>query len=558
MENLRQTKKRLGDILVEGGAITQEQLEQMLEHQRATGKRLGQILIEDGIVSENKIAEVLSIQLKLPMVSLARYRPDPDALKALPQHVAEKYLVVPLSIVDNGALLVAMSDPLDLIVQDELSMITSREIKIGIASPTEISNNLERIYNFQGALEDAIVEVYLEDGENVVKEVNLTSAGDAPVVQLVSKILEQAIQEGASDIHVEPYEKESRVRYRVDGKLYNAYDFPVNLQASVVSRLKILSNMDISERRKPQDSRIIVRILGRKVDIRISSLPTMYGEKIVLRILDSENAMVGLQKLGFTLENKKKIDSFCELPWGFLLVTGPTGSGKSTTLYSMLEQINKSDVNIITVEDPVEYTLMGVNQIQINEKAGLTFESALRSILRQDPDKIMVGEIRDKETAQLAIRAALTGHMVLSTLHTNDAPSAVARIIDMGIPSFLLSASLVGVIAQRLVRTLCSKCKEKYVIPENVCEELGIPARSMGWKPVGCADCRGNGYKGRRGIHEIMTVDDATKDIILRGETGKTLYERARLNGMKPLRESGIASALEGYTSIEEVISATI
>jgi type IV pilus assembly protein PilB len=453
--------------------------------------------------------------------------------------------------------MVAMADPLDLVVQDELSMVTNREIKIGVTSPSEISNNLERIYNFQDALEGAIVEVFLEDGEGV-KETSLTSAGDAPVVQLVSKILEQAIQEGASDIHVEPYEKDSRVRYRVDGKLYNAYDFPINLQAPVVSRLKILSNMDISERRKPQDSRIIVRILGRKVDIRISSLPTMYGEKIVLRILDSENAMVGLQKLGCNLENKKKIEGFCELPWGFLLVTGPTGSGKSTTLYSMLEQINKSDVNIITVEDPVEYTLMGVNQIQINEKAGLTFESALRSILRQDPDKIMVGEIRDKETAQLAIRAALTGHMVFSTLHTNDAPSAVARIIDMGIPSFLLSASLVGVIAQRLVRTLCPSCKRQYEVPENLCDQLNIPAHTIGWKAVGCSECRGNGYRGRRGIHEIMTVDDETKELILKGETGRALYERAMLNGMKPLRDAGVACALEGYTSLEEVISATI
>ena len=557
MENLK-PKKRLGDILVEGGALNHEQLNMILERQRATGKRLGEILIEDGIVSENKIAEVLSIQLKLPLISLARYRPDPEALKVLPQNVAEKFLVVPLSIVDNGALLVAMSDPLDLLIQDELAMITSREIKIGIASTSDINNNLERIYNFQGALEDAIVEVYLEDGEDVVKETSLTSAGDAPVVQLVSKILEQAIQEGASDIHVEPYEKESRVRYRVDGKLYNAYDFPVNLQASVVSRLKILSNMDISERRRPQDSRIIVRILGRKVDIRISSLPTMYGEKVVLRILDSDNAMVGLQKLGFSLENKKKIESFCELPWGFLLITGPTGSGKSTTLYSMLEQLNKSDVNIITVEDPVEYTLMGINQIQINEKAGLSFESALRSILRQDPDKIMVGEIRDKETAQLAIRAALTGHMVLSTLHTNDAPSAVARIIDMGLPSFLLSASLVGVIAQRLVRTLCPKCKEQYELPNNACEELNIPYKSTAWRAVGCADCRGNGYRGRRGIIEIMTIDDAIRDLILRGETGKNLYEAAIRNGMTPLRDAGIACALEGYTSLEEVISATI
>ena len=551
------TKKRLGDILVEGGAITEEQLGKVLERQRTTGKRIGQILIDDGIISENKVAEVLSVQLKLPLVSLARYRPDPEALKLLPQHVAEKYLVVPLSVVDDGAVSIAMSDPLDLFVQDELSMLMNRNIRISVTSPSDIQNNLERLYNMQQALEGAIVEVVVE-GEESGGETTLTSAGDAPVVQLVGKILEQAIQEGASDIHIEPFEKESRVRYRVDGKLFNAYDFPINLQAPVVSRLKILSNMDIAERRKPQDSRIIVRILGRKIDIRVSSLPTMYGEKMVLRILDAGNAMVGLQKLGFSAEDKKKVEYFCDLPWGFMLVTGPTGSGKSTTLYSMLEQINKSDVNIITVEDPVEYTMMGINQIQVNEKAGLTFGAALRSILRQDPDKVMVGEIRDAETVQLAIRAALTGHMVLSTLHTNDAPSAVARIIDMGIPSFLLSASLAGVLAQRLVRTLCVRCKAQYEIPESVCEQIKIPAHSTGWKAVGCSDCRGSGYRGRRGIHEIMTVDSDIRELILRGETGRTLYEQAIAKGMRPLREAGIACALEGHTTLEEVISATI
>ena len=551
-----QPKKRLGDILVEGGAITQEQLRKVLERQKTTGKKLGEILIEDGIVSENKVAEVLSVQLKLPLVSLARYRPSPDALKLLPQYIAEKYLVVPLSIVDNGAVMVAMSDPLDLLIQDEISMHMNRDIKVSVASSSDITRNLDRLYNLQQALDDAIVEVFIEGDEG--GEATLGGAGEAPVIQLVSRVLEQAIQEGASDIHIEPYERESRVRYRVDGKLYNAYDFPINLQAPVVSRLKILSHMDIAERRKPQDSRIIVRIFGRKVDIRVSSLPTMYGEKMVLRILDAGNSMVGLQRLGFTQEDRKKIDAFCELPWGFMLITGPTGSGKSTTLYSMLEQINKTDVNIITIEDPVEYTLTGVNQIQVNERAGLTFESALRSILRQDPDKIMVGEIRDAETMQLAIRAALTGHMVFSTLHTNDAPSAVARLLDMGVPSFLLSASLAGIMAQRLVRTLCEKCKEQYEIPENVCEQLHIPNHSTGWKTVGCPDCRGSGYRGRRAIHEIMTVDEELREVILRGETGKALYDMALAKGMTPLRRAGVKCALEGHTTIEEVVSATI
>lgn len=552
-------KKRLGDILIEGGAITEDQLLTALEVQKRLGKKLGEVLVSEKIISDSKLAEVLSTQLKIPLISLARYRPSVAALKLVPQHIAERFLVIPLSILEDGAVMVTMSDPLDIIVQDELQMMMRAKVKPCVSPTSDIKDNIERIYSFQDALEGAIVEVY-RDGIASQTETLLSGVGaqEAPVIQLVSNVLEQAVQEGASDVHVEPFEKESRIRYRVDGKLYSAHDFPADLHTSLVSRLKILSGMDIAEKRKPQDGRILVRIAGRRIDLRVSSLPAIHGEKIVLRILDTENAMVGLNRLGIDNEGKEKIRQFCELPWGFILVTGPTGSGKSTTLYSMLEILNKPDVNIISVEDPVEYTMEGINQIQVNDRAGLSFESALRSILRQDPDKIMVGEIRDFETAQLAIRAALTGHMVLSTLHTNDAPSAIARLADMKIPSFLLSSSIVGVIAQRLVRMLCPKCKEQYRITLDVCEQLGIPAGSSGWRAVGCADCRGAGYRGRQGVYEIMAINDEIRSMILKGISGEELHDAAVRNGMVTLRKAGLLKALAGDTTIEEVISATI
>ncbi len=553
---LHAAQPKLGDILVQAGVINNEQLTRALQVQRDSGKRLGQIFVSEGIVSEVRLAEALSTQLKLPMFTLTRYRPMPEAIKMVPRAVAERLTLIPLAIVEDDLLLVAMANPLDLLAQDEVRMLTGRNLKVGIATTTDILQNLDRLYNLQGSLEDAIVEVDPSLEEN--KEIDFdSSADDAPVIQLVSNLLQQAVRESASDIHVEVYEKSARVRFRVDGQLYTAFDYPVALHPSVSARLKIMSGMDIAEKRKPQDGRILIRVDGRRIDLRVSVLPTMNGEKVVLRILDQESSAVGLDRLGLEVDDMEKIEMFCTMPWGIMLVTGPTGSGKSTTLYSMLQRINQPDVNIITVEDPVEFSVAGINQVHVNEKAGLTFESALRSILRQDPDKVMVGEIRDQKTAQIAIRAALTGHFVLSTLHTNDAPSAATRMIDMGVPSFLVSASLSGVIAQRLVRRLCPLCREEYELTANMCETLNVPEGTHAFRPRGCNECR-NGYKGRRGIYEIMVVDDELRRMILDGVSNIQLRAEAINRGMKTLRQSGINAALGGHTSLEEVFATTL
>jgi type IV pilus assembly protein PilB len=483
----------------------------------------------------------------------------PEALRMVPEHVARRLHAIPLSVEDGNTLLVAMSDPLDIIAQDEIRMITGMEIKVGIASPSEIDRNLERLYSIQESMEDASLELM----DTAVGDIDLTQAmgeanpDDAPVIQLVNQVIEQAVREGASDIHIEPFEKNTRVRYRIDGQLFNAFDFPKHLHPAVSSRMKIMSAMDISEKRRPQDGRILIKVLGRRVDLRVSSLPTIYGEKIVIRILDQGNAMVGLTKLGLDADDKLLVDQVCNAPYGIVLVTGPTGSGKSTTLYSVLEQINRPEVNVVTVEDPVEYTIFGIGQVQVNERAGLNFNNTLRSILRQDPDKIMVGEIRDGETAQLAIRAALTGHLVLSTLHTNDAPSAAIRLIDMGIQPFLVSSSLLTVIAQRLVRNLCSACKEEYELPEKVAETLEVPAGTKVFRPVGCNECRGTGYRGRSAIFEIMGITDSIRQLIVSGASADVLRKEALNNGMKSLRKSGIRKILEGRTSVEEVLTTT-
>ena len=554
--SLHAHQPKLGDILVQAGVIDESQLVRALQIQRGSEKRLGEVLVSENFISETRLAEALSTQLKLPLFTLTRYRPMPEAIRLVPRAVAERLSLIPLSIMEDDLLLVAMSNPLDLLGQDEVRMLTGRNLKVGIATASDINQNLDRLYNLQNNLEEAIEEVDTDLGQNLELDFD-ASSDEAPVIQLVSNLLQQAVREGASDIHVEVYEKMARVRFRVDGQLYSAFDYPVALHPSVSARLKIMSGMDIAEKRKPQDGRILIRVDGRRIDLRVSVLPTMNGEKVVLRILDQESSSVGLDRLGLEADDMEKIDLFCNMPWGIMLVTGPTGSGKSTTLYSMLQKINQPDVNIITVEDPVEFSVAGINQVHVNEKAGLTFESALRSILRQDPDKVMVGEIRDQKTAQIAIRAALTGHFVLSTLHTNDAPSAATRMIDMGVPPFLVSASLSGVIAQRLVRRLCPICREEYELNENMCETLNVPVGTHAFRPRGCNECR-NGYKGRRGIYEIMVVDDDLRRMILEGVSNIQLRAEAIKRGMKTLRQSGINNALAGHTSLEEVFTTTL
>jgi type IV pilus assembly protein PilB len=556
ISDIMKAQPKLGDILVDAGAITEEQLTEALAKQKIWGGRLGEILVSESVISEIRLAEALSSQLKMPLFTLTRYRPMPEAIHMVPRGVSERLQLIPLSIVEGDLLLVAMVNPLDLLAQDEVRILTGRDLKVGITTLTEIRNNLDRLYNLQDNLEDAIVEVY-GDLQAPAEELAEAGADDAPIIQLVSNILDQAVRERASDIHVEPYEKTARVRYRVDGALYTAFDYPVGLHSAVSARMKIMADMDIAERRRPQDGRILIKVLGRRVDLRVNSLPTLSGEKIVLRILDQENASVGLERLGLEPDDMEKIRAFCEMPWGIMLVTGPTGSGKSTTLYSLLEKINQPDINIITVEDPVEYTMAGINQVHVNEKAGMTFESALRAILRQDPDKVMVGEIRDQSTAQIAIRAALTGHFVLSTLHTNDAPSAATRMIDMGVPAFLVSASLSGIVAQRLVRKLCPYCKEKYEMSPTLCESLRVPNGTSAWRPRGCNECRA-GYKGRKGIYEIMMVDDDLRKMILEGASNIQLRGEAIKKGMKTLRQSGINNALAGLSSVEEVLTTTL
>ncbi len=554
-----QIQFRLGDLLVSMGLISDEDLKKVLSEQKYSKKRLGEILVGKQLLSERLLAEVLSRQLRIPLISLARYRPMGEALRLVPENVARRLELVPLAILDNNRLMIAMADPLNVLAIDEVRILTGMDVEVGIATSTEIFRDLDKFYQVQGSLDDAMVEVVEASGSvDLDREGKAASADDAPVVKLVNSIMEQAVREAASDIHIEPFEKVTRVRYRVDGSLFDAIDFTRKLHPAVSSRIKIMANIDISEKRRPQDGRILIKTLNKNIDLRVSTLPTIYGEKVVLRLLDQSNAMVGLEKLGLEQPDREQVDKIIGTPYGIVLVTGPTGSGKSTTLYSVLERLSKPEVNIITVEDPVEYTMTGINQIQVNEKAGLTFSEALRSILRQDPDKIMVGEIRDLETAQLAVRAALTGHLVLSTLHTNDAPSATVRLIEMGIAPFLVSSSLIAVVAQRLIRKLCENCKQEYELPDKIAEDVGLPKGSVVYKPVGCETCRGTGYKGRSGIYEIMKVDEEIKNLILEGAAGHRIQHEAIKKGMMTLRDSGLIKVRDGVTSLEEVLQVTL
>lgn len=562
MQDIVFTQRKLfGEILREYDLISQEQLDNALKIQRSSDKRIGEILVSLNAMTPTQVAETLAVQLGLQFISLDRFQPNDSAIKLVPKHVAERLKLIPLSLDDDGTLLITMSDPLDLPAQDEIKLIAKRDIRVATSGKDDITRNLSRMYDFSTNLASALTDTEANAGGDIYTPLAATtttaSADDAPLIELVNDMISQAVREGASDVHVEAYEQMSRIRYRVDGQLYIHFEYPASLHPTVISRIKIMSGMDIAERRRPQDGRILTTIDNRHIDLRVSSLPTMSGEKIVMRILDRDHSFVELEQLGFEDDDMAHIERFCTMPWGILLATGPTGSGKSTTLYSMLRRISHPDINIVTVEDPVEFYIPGINQVNVNEKAGLTFDAALRSILRQDPDKIMIGEIRDTDTAQIAIRSALTGHFVLSTLHTNDAPSAATRIIDMGIQPFLLSASLSGIIAQRLVRCLCPHCREEYEIDSATCEKLGIPEGSTAFRAQGCQHCR-NGYKGRRGIYELMVLNDNLREMILKGADDMELREAAINNGMKTLRKAGVHAALQGYTSLEEVLTATL
>ena len=555
-------RRRFGEILREYDLVSQDQLDNALKIQNSQGgkrKRLGEILVSINAITMTQVAETLAVQLELQFISLDRFQAQDEAVKLLPKHVAERLKLIPLSLDKDGTLLITMSDPLDLPAQDEVKLLTNHNIRVATSGSDDIMRNIQRIYDFSTNLQSALTDTDVIGDVYTPLAATTSSASpdDAPLIELVNDLISQAVREEASDIHIETYEQMSRIRYRVDGQLYIHFEYPASLHPTVVSRIKIMSGMDIAEKRRPQDGRILTTIDGRHIDLRVSSLPTMSGEKIVMRILDRDNSFVELEQLGFEEDDMKHIERFCSLPYGILLATGPTGSGKSTTLYSMLRRISHPDINIITVEDPVEFYIPGINQVNVNERAGLTFDSALRSILRQDPDKIMIGEIRDTATAQIAIRSALTGHFVLSTLHTNDAPSAATRIVDMGVQPFLLSASLSGIIAQRLVRKLCPFCKLEYEVDPNTCEKLGIPEGSTAFRAMGCPNCR-NGYKGRRGIYEVMVLDDNLREMILKGADDMELRDAAIKSGMKTLRQAGIRAALAGHTSLEEVLTATL
>ena len=560
---------RLGELLINAGAITKANLEAALGEQKVSQMRLGEVLIKNGYLTELHLAEALCEQLELPFVSLIKTRPQQEALALIPENVAVRLNVIPIDIPDNQHIDLAMSDPMDALAIDEIRMLTRRDVDIKVATASDISKALSNYYRVQTSVHEAMADIMKQErsvtlGDSVTiststaQDVSTIGTDDAPVVKLVNSILEQAVREKASDIHIEPSDGVTRVRLRIDGTLFSNLEIPKNLHLPLIARIKILSGMDIAEKRRPQDGRILIKVSEKRIDLRVSTIPSMFGEKAVLRLLDQNSENVGIEKLGFEHELVSDLNNAIRSSHGIFLVTGPTGSGKSTTLYSLLEIINNPGVNIITLEDPVEFTIPGITQIQINEKIGVTFGSTLRAILRQDPDKLMVGEIRDTETAHLAVRVALTGHLVLSTLHTNDAPTAINRLVDMGVPNFLLASSLRGILAQRLVRKLCPNCKREHLLPDLAASEIGLPQGTKVYEPVGCPSCRFTGYSGRTVVSEFILIDSKLRDMINNAAPEHEIREYARKNGMKTLRESAIKKVLDGITSVEEMLCTTM
>jgi type IV pilus assembly protein PilB len=561
---------KLGQLLVNNNIITEEQLTEALELQKKEGGRVGSNLIQLGYVTEETLVEFLSKQYGVPAITFSNDDIDPSIIKFVPYDVAYKYQIFPIS--KNGASLkLAMTDPSNVFAIDDVKFMTGYDVEPVVASETSIKEAISRHYEQSDALQTVVDGIsdfsddnldLIQDTEDDVDMSELKSAvEEAPVVKLVNLILSEAIARGASDIHLEPYEKSFRIRYRVDGVLYDVMQPPPRLKAALSSRLKIMAELDIAERRLPQDGRIKLKVRDKAVDLRVSTLPTLFGEKIVMRILDKSNLNLDLTKLGFEEQALKDFDEAINSPFGMVLVTGPTGSGKTTTLYSALSTVNKVDVNIMTAEDPVEYNLLGINQVHVREDIGLTFAAALRSFLRQDPDIVMVGEIRDFETAEIAVKAALTGHLVLSTIHTNDAPSTVSRLLNMGIEPFLVSASVVVILAQRLCRRICDNCKEEEEVPEDALTKIGFSSDEVNtfktMKGKGCSTCSGTGYKGRIALYEVMPAKEELKEMIVKGATSTDLKKMAIKLGMRTLRMSGLTKIKEGVTSIEEVLRVT-
>ncbi|MBI2153879.1 MAG: type IV-A pilus assembly ATPase PilB [Candidatus Rokubacteria bacterium] len=567
--------RRLGDLLVNEGLITPENLQRALAEQKGSNEKLGSILVRLGLIQEDQLIGFLSRQYGIPSITLSQLDIDPEVVKLVPAQIAKKYEVLPVKRTGN-ALTLAMADPTNVFALDDVAFMTNLQVLPVVASQGAIRQAIERLYEPQASAFSEVITAMegeapdvevVEGGEDVApSKVDIFELKDAseeaPVVKLVNLILTDAIRRGASDIHLEPYEKVFRVRYRIDGVLQEMMAPPKRLEAALLSRVKIMSNLDIAERRLPQDGRIKIRYSTREIDLRVSTLPTIFGEKIVMRILDKEALTLDLAKLGFddwSMENFKKA---IHQPYGMILITGPTGSGKTTTLYSAVHTINSPDINIMTAEDPVEYNLKGINQVQVNEEIGRTFAAVLRSFLRQDPDIILVGETRDLETAQIAIRAALTGHLVFSTLHTNDAPGTIARLQDMGIPPFLVASSVLLVLAQRLARRVCKECREPYEADEESLTPYGHVPQGLGrvtlYKGKGCQACNFTGMKGRTAIYEVMPVSTEIRELILRGASSAELRELATQQGMKTLRQAGLLKVLEGAATAEEILRVTI
>lgn len=550
-------RKRLGDMLLEAGKISLAQLNRALETQRKTKRRLGEVLIDQGLLTEDEIADVLAQQLSLERIDLEKTFVEQDIARSIPKEVALKYTAIPIFMRDDK-LVVAMSDPLNMFAIDDICFITQKRIQPAVSTKKQIQKAIEIYYTKQDT-DQAIEELKREftdftEGSQKT-EMDLTDdVQAAPAVRLTNSIINQAIATNASDIHIEPFENYVAVRYRVDGVLFESNRIPQNLYSAVSTRIKIMAGMNIAEKRLPQDGRIELETKGRSYDFRVSSLPTVFGEKIVIRVLDRTTFDFTRDKLGFTERENEIMDNIIRMPYGIVLLTGPTGSGKTTTLYSLLSEVNTPDKNIVTIEDPVEYMLEGINQVQVNTKAGLTFAAGLRSILRQDPDIIMIGEIRDEETAQIAVRAAITGHLVLSTLHTNDAPGAITRLVDMGVEPYLAADAIVAVIAQRLVRKLCPNCKAPYKAEDNDKMILNLDKPVQLYRAVGCPACQNSGYRGRTAIHEVMMVGREHRNIIARGGSAEEIREVAVRQGMVDLYESCRRLVLDGVTTIQEMV----
>jgi len=556
---------KIGEMLLKGNLISADQLRSALETQEKTRERIGTVLVKAGHIKEEELLAFLGRQFNLPVVDLSKYEVNSEVVRLLPEEMVQKHLALPINRI-GAKMIVAVADPSNMAIIDGIGFKTGYSVELVLASERDITAAINKFFDRSMEFKDIISE--LDEDLEVIREEDIDagdaerSVDDAPVVKLANYLLTEAIKRRASDIHIEPYEREFRVRYRVDGVLYEIMRPPLRLRGALSSRLKIMASLDIAERRLPQDGRIKMKMgKGREMDFRVSTLPTIYGEKIVLRLLDKASLQLDMTKLGFEAEPLTYFTEAIHRPYGMILVTGPTGSGKTTTLYSALSELNKVSDNISTAEDPVEYNFAGINQVQMKEEIGLTFAASLRSFLRQDPDIIMVGEIRDYETAEIAVKAALTGHLVLSTLHTNDAPSTVTRLLNMGIEPFLVSSSLNLIVAQRLARRVCGNCREEVRIPPKALVDAGMkPERIKLAKPAkgkGCDDCNGTGFRGRVALYEVMPVKEELKEMVLRGGSAIDIKREAVRLGMKTLRQAGISKVEEGVTTLEEVLRVT-